>query len=97
MQTLTPAYENPELKKFMVREAIKRLRADCSGVRIEDDVLVTQTGAELLTRVPRSVADIEHLMEEARSGGHVSDDDEVHICRKICERGDTSAAQFYKN
>ncbi len=65
LQTLQPAYANPELKHFLVREAIERLRVECAGVRIEDDVAVTADGAELLTRVPRSVADIERLMHEA--------------------------------
>lgn len=36
------------------------------GVRIEDDILVTQTGAEVLTKdVPKQVADIENLMAQS--------------------------------
>ena len=35
------------------------------GIRIEDDVLVTATGHEVLTQlVPKSIADIEQLMQE---------------------------------
>ena len=38
------------------------------GVRIEDDVLVTKTGNEILTTgVPRSILEIENLMQAARS------------------------------
>ena len=38
------------------------------GVRIEDDVVVTKTGCEILTRgVPKTVAEIEALMAAARS------------------------------
>jgi Xaa-Pro aminopeptidase len=36
------------------------------GIRIEDDVLVTETGYEVLTPdVPKSVGDIEALMRDA--------------------------------
>jgi len=38
------------------------------GVRIEDDVVVTKTGCEILSRgVPKTVADIEALMAAART------------------------------
>jgi Xaa-Pro aminopeptidase len=38
------------------------------GVRIEDDVVVTKTGCEILTRgVPKTVAEIEALMAAART------------------------------
>ena len=37
------------------------------GVRIEDDVLVTPTGYQLLTaRLPRSADEIEKIMAEAK-------------------------------
>ncbi len=38
------------------------------GIRIEDDVLVTQTGCEVLTaEAPKGVADVEALMRDARA------------------------------
>jgi Xaa-Pro aminopeptidase len=38
------------------------------GIRIEDDVLVTKSGCEVLTRdVPKAVDDIEALMAKARA------------------------------
>jgi Xaa-Pro aminopeptidase len=40
------------------------------GVRIEDNILVTETGAKLLTaRLPRTVAEIEQFMADARKKG----------------------------
>ena len=33
------------------------------GVRIEDDIIVTSSGAELLTDVPRTVEEIEEWMQ----------------------------------
>jgi Xaa-Pro aminopeptidase len=39
------------------------------GIRIEDDVLVTKNGYEILTHeVPKTIAEIETLMAEAKSG-----------------------------
>ncbi|WP_153101322.1 aminopeptidase P N-terminal domain-containing protein [Paraburkholderia hayleyella] len=44
------------------------------GIRIEDDVIVTATGCELLTRdVPVEADAIEALMQDARSAQHVPD------------------------
>ena len=39
------------------------LSHDPAQVRIEDDILVTATGAELLTNVPRTVEEIEAWMK----------------------------------
>jgi Xaa-Pro aminopeptidase len=39
------------------------------GVRIEDDVLVTDTACEVLTaEAPKTIADVEALMRDARGG-----------------------------
>jgi Xaa-Pro aminopeptidase len=39
------------------------------GIRIEDDVLVTKNGYEILTHeVPKTITEIETLMAEAKSG-----------------------------
>lgn len=58
---LDAALENPEQAKFIVTEKLQKLRGS-GGVRIEDDVLITETGVENLTDVPRTVEEIESWM-----------------------------------
>ena len=62
---LEPALADPRFAPFLVKDVLSRFRG-LGGVRIEDDVLVTATGVENLTRVPRTVEDIERVMAEGR-------------------------------
>ena len=62
---LEPALGDPRYAAFLAPEVIARFR-NLGGVRIEDDVLVTATGAENLTKVPRTVDEIERAMAEGR-------------------------------
>ncbi|XP_049826665.1 xaa-Pro dipeptidase isoform X2 [Aethina tumida] len=55
---LDAALSNEHLSKFLVPEVIERFRG-FGGVRIEDDVLITKDGVVNLTKVPRTVQEIE--------------------------------------
>lgn len=50
---LEKAFADENLAKFLVRDQIERFR-NFGGVRIEDDVLITKTGIENFTLVPRT-------------------------------------------
>jgi len=59
---LLPAFENPKQQKFLnIPELTKLL--NFGGIRIEDDIHVSETGYENLTDVPKSIADIENEMD----------------------------------
>jgi Xaa-Pro aminopeptidase len=59
---LSRAEEVGELESALDRQVLARF-ADVRGIRIEDDVLVTAAGAEVLSAaVPKSVDDVQHVM-----------------------------------
>jgi Xaa-Pro dipeptidase len=59
---LNNAYKNEELNKFLNKEEIIKY-SHVGGVRIEDNIVVTKDGCELLTVVPRSCNEIEEWMK----------------------------------
>lgn len=59
--TLIPAMLNPDTSSFFNKQLIPRFQK-VGGVRIESDVLVTATGCENITNVPRETWEIEAVM-----------------------------------
>jgi Xaa-Pro dipeptidase len=58
---LERALADPLASRYLVREKLAHFR-NFGGVRIEDDVLVTQNGSENLTKVPRDTSEMEAVM-----------------------------------
>lgn len=55
------ALADPELNCFIVADRLNEYRGQ-GGVRIEDDIIITETGAELMNQVPRTIEEIEGWM-----------------------------------
>ena len=60
---LIPAYENPKFKDILVKSEIEKYMS-VGGVRIEDNIIVTETGYTNLTTCPKTVEDIEAIMSQ---------------------------------
>jgi len=58
---LDPALKDPVLSKFLNAEKLARFR-NFGGVRIEDDIIILENGVENMTKLPRTVAEIEAVM-----------------------------------
>jgi Xaa-Pro dipeptidase len=51
------------MAKYVNQDVLQRFRK-VGGVRIEDCVVITETGYDMLTQVPRTIEEIEALMAQ---------------------------------
>lgn len=61
---LDEAFSDPELSQFLVKERIDGDFRGFGGVRIEDEIIVHEDGAELISILPRTVEEIEEWMRK---------------------------------
>lgn len=58
--------DDPKVAKYLNAEVLARFRRNVGGVRIEDDILITETGIENLTAaIPKEIKDIETIMNSS--------------------------------
>lgn len=67
---LEKAFKDEKLSKFLVKSEIDKY-VNIGGVRIEDCVYVTKDGIEILSKVPRTIEEIEALIQKGREEKHI--------------------------
>jgi Xaa-Pro dipeptidase len=58
---LRPAFQNPKFSKHLnIPKIVEHFKF--GGIRLEDDLIITENGCHNMTRVPRTVEEIERVM-----------------------------------
>lgn len=76
---LDNALKDPNLSQFLNAARISEYR-NFGGVRIEDDIVITRVGCELMTKVPRTIEEIEALMH---AGQKIQSPFPQELCSKV--------------
>lgn len=58
---LKPAFEDSEQREYLNTEKLEKL-LNFGGIRIEDNIMVTENGYENFTDVPKEVSDLEKII-----------------------------------
>lgn len=56
------AFTKPEVAKYINKEVCLRFRKTVGGIRIEDDILITENGNVNLSTIPKEINEIEAMM-----------------------------------
>ncbi len=58
---LDKAFANPEQAKFLVKDVIDSRFRGIGGVRLEDNIIITETGIDNMVYVPRAIDEVEAM------------------------------------
>lgn len=62
---LEPAFEDPKLGIYLNKSKLQLfLDNEFGGIRLEDDIIVTSSGCETMTKVPRTIEEVEAEMSK---------------------------------
>lgn len=63
MSVLEEKFKDPTMSKFLNEEEIRKY-SDFGGVRLEDDIIITENGYENMTLVPSKIEEVEAILKQ---------------------------------